>query len=159
MLVLGPRSSRSTSIFRNWPRTTPLWRKIWPCPFFLHLEGGLTVCIIQRCSNLPSGGHHCHWCRIHPSFYQVKMKVAHSCPILCDPTNCSPSGSSVHRILQARLLEWIVMPFSRGSSWPREWTWVSCIAGRFFTVWATREAPFLHKRTIQTLLEWTSEMF
>ena len=56
--------------------------------------------------------------------------------------NCSPPGSSVHGILQARILEWVAMSFSRGSSWPRDWTWVSCIAGRVFTVQATREALF-----------------
>ena len=42
---------------------------------------------------------------------------------------------------KARILEWVAIPFSRGSSWPRGQTWVSCIAGRFFTIWATREAP------------------
>jgi len=47
--------------------------------------------------------------------------------------DCSPSGSSVHRILQARILEWVAMPSSRGSSQPRDQTGVSCIAGRFFT--------------------------
>ena len=51
---------------------------------------------------------------------------------------CSPPGSSVHRILQARILEWVAMSFSRGSSPPRDRSWVSCIAG-VFTVWATRE--------------------
>ena len=45
--------------------------------------------------------------------------------------------SSVHGILQARVLEWVAISFSRGSSWPRDWTWVFCIAGGFFTVWAT----------------------
>ena len=49
-------------------------------------------------------------------------------------------GSSVHGILQIRILEWVAMPFSRGSSQPRDQTQVSCIAGRFFTIWATREA-------------------
>ena len=55
---------------------------------------------------------------------------------LCNPMDCSPPGSSVHGIFQARILEWVVIPFSRGSSWPRDWThvsWVSCIAGGFFT--------------------------
>ena len=52
---------------------------------------------------------------------------------LCDPTDCSPPGSSVHGILQARILEWVAMPFSRGSSHPRDWTQVSCIVGRFLT--------------------------
>ena len=53
-----------------------------------------------------------------------------SCPTLCDPMDCSPPGSSVHGILQARILEWVVMPFSRGSSQPRDRTRVSCTAGR-----------------------------
>ena len=57
--------------------------------------------------------------------------------------DCSLSGSSVHRIIQARILEWVAISFSRESSQPRDQTWVSCIAARFFTVWATREAPFL----------------
>ena len=64
-------------------------------------------------------------------------EVTQSCPTLCDPMDCSPPGSSVHGILQARILEWAAIPSSRGSSWPRNWTWVSCIAGRFFTIWAT----------------------
>ena len=57
--------------------------------------------------------------------------------------DCSPPGSSVHGILQARILEWVAELSSRGSSWPRDRTWLSCIAGRFFTVWASREDPFL----------------
>ena len=61
------------------------------------------------------------------------------CPTLCDPINYSPPESSVHGILQATILEWIAIPFSRGSSQPRDQTWVSCIAGRFFTIWATKE--------------------
>ena len=61
------------------------------------------------------------------------------CPTLCDLVNCSPPGSSVHGILQERILEWVSISFSRGSSWPGNWTQVSCITGRFFTVQATRE--------------------
>ena len=61
----------------------------------------------------------------------------------CQPLDYSPPGSSVHRILQARILEWIAISFSRGSFQPRDRTWVSCIAGRFFTDWATGEAPSL----------------
>ena len=59
---------------------------------------------------------------------KVKVSVAQSCLILCDPTDCSPLGSSVHGIPQARILEWVAIPFSRGSSWPRDWAQVSCIA-------------------------------
>ena len=55
--------------------------------------------------------------------------------------DCSPPGSSVHEVLQARILEWVAIPFSRGSSQPRGQNWVSCIASGFFTIWATREAP------------------
>ena len=66
--------------------------------------------------------------------------VAQSCLTPCDSIGCSPPGSSVHGILQARILEWVAVPFSRGSSQARDRTEVSCIAGRFFTVWATREA-------------------
>ena len=60
--------------------------------------------------------------------------VAQSCPTLCDPTDCSPPDFSVHGILQARILEWIAIPFSRETSQPRDRALVSCIAGRFFTI-------------------------
>ena len=66
--------------------------------------------------------------------------VPQLCPILCDPMDCSPPGSSVHGILQARILEWVAIPFFRVYFWPRGWTQVSCIAGRFFTIWDTRKA-------------------
>ena len=65
--------------------------------------------------------------------------VAQSCPTLCDPMDCSLPGSSVHEIFQARGLEWVAISFSRGSSRPRDWTRVSRVAGRHFTIWATRE--------------------
>ena len=60
--------------------------------------------------------------------------VFQSCPILCTPLDSSLPGCSVHGILQARILEWIAMPSSRGSSLLRDRTWVSCMAGRFFTM-------------------------
>ena len=72
---------------------------------------------------------------------KVKVLVAQTCPTLCDPTDCSLTGSSVHRLLQARILEWVAMPSSRGSSRPRDRTWVSHTAGSFFTLWANRETP------------------
>ena len=65
--------------------------------------------------------------------------VAQSYLTLYDPTGCSLPGSSVHGILQARILEWIAVPFSGGSSWPRDQTQVSCIAGRLFTFWDTQK--------------------
>ena len=62
------------------------------------------------------------------------VKVTQSCLTLCDPMDYT-----VHGILQARILKWVAFPFSRESSQPRDWTGVSCIAGRFFTTWAIRE--------------------
>ena len=53
---------------------------------------------------------------------KLEVLVAQLCPILCDPLDSKPSGSSVHGILQARILEYVAIPFSRGSSWPRDWT-------------------------------------
>ena len=72
---------------------------------------------------------------------KVKVLVAQSCLTLSNPMDYSLPGFSVHWILQARILEWVANPFSRGSSWPRDWTLISCFGCRFFPVWATREAP------------------
>ena len=67
------------------------------------------------------------------------------CPTLCDPMDCSPPGSSVHGILQARILEWVAMSSSTGSSWPKDWTYISCVSSigrQILYHWATWEAPF-----------------
>ena len=64
----------------------------------------------------------------------VHAKSIQSYPTLCDPMSCTPPDSSAHGILQARILEWVAMPSSRGSSWPGDWTCGSFIAGGFFTV-------------------------
>ena len=64
----------------------------------------------------------------------TESEVAQSCPTLCNPIDCSPPGSSAHGIFQARVLEWVAISFSRGSSQPRVRTRVSCTAGRCFTV-------------------------
>ena len=79
-------------------------------------------------------------CLVPSQCSRVKVLVAQSHPTLCDPVFCSLPGSSVHGISQARKLEWIAMPSSKGSSQPRNWTRVLCIAGRFFIVRATRGA-------------------
>ena len=68
-----------------------------------------------------------------------ECEVVQSCLTLCDPMDCSLPGSSIHGIFQARILEWIAISFSRRSSQPRDWTQVSHIVGRRFTIWATRE--------------------
>ena len=77
---------------------------------------------------------------IHVDIWQKVSEDAQSCLTLCDPMDCSPPGSSVHGILQARVLEWIAISFSRESSRPRDQTRVSRIPGRCFNLWATSEA-------------------
>ena len=98
---------------------------------------------------LPSMGSH----RVgHDRSDLAAEKVALSCPSLCDPMDYT-----VHGILQARIVEWVAFPFPRGSSQPRNWTQVSCNAGRFFTSWATREAqysPIFRLCTFLFLAEW-----
>ena len=71
----------------------------------------------------------------------VRALLLQSCPSLCGLMDCSPPGSSVHRILQARILEWIAMPSSRGSSQPRDRTQVSCITGTYFTTMYIEHGP------------------
>ena len=74
----------------------------------------------------------------HFQFSSVHFSsVVQSCLTLCDPLDCSPPGSSIHGILQARVLEWVAISFSRGSSRPRDQTQVSHSVGRCFNLWAT----------------------
>ena len=75
------------------------------------------------------------------TYVKVKVLLAQSFLTLCVPMDCSLPGSSVHGILQARILEWVAFPFSRGSSWPRDRTCVCCIERWVLYHWATREAP------------------
>ena len=82
-----------------------------------------------------------HWKSLK-TFLRACMhaQLLQSCPTLCNPVDCSPPGSSVHGILQARILKWVITPSSRGSSQPRDPTsvsWISYLAGGFFTHWAT----------------------
>ena len=97
--------------------------------------------------------------------WTVCVFVAQSCLTLCGPMDCSLPASSVHGILQARILEWVAIPFSRESSLPRDWTLVSHMTGRFFTVWVAREqtcaqipVPF-PTRHMHLGKSWTSSCF
>ena len=83
----------------------------------------------------PTSSLSIHWL-MDTVFFHV-LAIVNSAP---DRMDCSPPGSSVHEILQARIPEWVAIPYSRGSSQPRDWTQVSLVAGRFFTIWATRES-------------------
>ena len=82
---------------------------------------------------------------------KVVVLVAQSYPTLCDPMDCGLPGSSAHGIFQARILEWIAIPFSRGSSQPRDGTQISCITGRFFTIGATRDHTCIKTMLIITI--------
>ena len=75
-----------------------------------------------------------------PAFGATYMRVQ-SCPTLCDTMDCSPSGSSVYGVLQARILEWVAMPSSRGSSQPRDRNSISCTASRFSTTEPAGKPP------------------
>ena len=84
-----------------------------------------------------------------------ESEVAQSCPTLFDLVDCSPPGSSVHGILQARILKWVAISFSRGSSWPRDRTQVSHISGGCFNLWATWEALSMYAAaTAKSLQSW-----
>ena len=99
-------------------------------------------------SCLPQPSFSSHFKRKHQNLKWMngKVFVAQSCLTLCDPTDCSPPGSSVQGILKARILEWVAISFPKGSFRPRDWSCVSCSAGRQTLYhWATREAQMLCK--------------
>ena len=86
-----------------------------------------------------------YWLHIYWSWLSPVLFLLHACmhtqsfPTLCNPMDCSLPGCSVYGIFQARILEWVANSFSRGSSWPKDWTQISHIVSRCFTLWATRE--------------------
>ena len=114
-----------------------------------HSGTALTQCHPERCpalSHIMPNSHHLesadnYMCDLGFCVCVcVCVRVAQSCLTLCNPMDCSPPCSCVHGILQARILKWVAISLSRGSSQPRGQNRVSYIAGRFFTIWATREA-------------------
>ena len=78
--------------------------------------------------------------KIFSQFLFLHTQSFQSCPTLCDPMDCGPLGSSVHGISQARILEWVAVPSSRESFWPRDRTCISCIGRWILYHWATGEA-------------------
>ena len=89
----------------------------------------------------------------------MKVLVTQSCPSLGDPMGCSLSGSSVRGVSQTKILEWAAIPFSRRSSWPRDRTQVSWIAGKFFTIWATIQNASILLMSPSLFLEEVSKKF
>ena len=79
--------------------------------------------------------------KIHPSVSgTLPFLFTQSCPALCNTMDCSPPGSCVHEISKARILEWVAISSSRATSWPRDWTCISCISRWVLYHWATKEA-------------------
>ena len=113
-----------------------------PCPYFngtqchenCNLEIKEDICCFKRGKVV----------LLSPLFETKCVCESHSV-VSHSATLCNPMDFTVHGIFGARILEWVAVPFSRGSSQPRDWTQVSHIADRFFTVWATREALKLGK--------------
>ena len=122
-------------------------RAIWPYhfffPFFFYQNiVDLQCCASFRCMALWFSFMYVCVC-IHTYIYIYIYTHTQSCSTLCSPLDCSLPGSSVHRISQVRILEWIAISFSKVSSWPRNQTHISCIfltAGGFFTLWAIKVA-------------------
>ena len=119
----------------------PLWRPSW-IEVMSDSYGDATRLLLVFALSLETDAEIPVDCCLVSFYNESESEVTQLCPILCDPMDCSPPGSSVHRIFQARILEWVSISFSRGSSWPGDQTWVSHIVGRCFTIWATREALF-----------------
>ena len=90
----------------------------------------------------------CYWATREARYSNCCCLVAKSWPTLCDPLDCSSPRTSVHGILQARILEWVAISFSSGSSQPRDWTCVSCFVRQILYHWTTREA--LNKCVVTT---------
>ena len=110
-------------------------------PFLLwKTRGNFYLIFIVRTCRIP-GGEHSQNCGL-----VAKLRLT-----LCDPMDCSLPGFSVHGLFQSGTLEWVAISFSRGSSPPRDWTWISCIAGRFFTNWATRTPQSLDPLNVLVL--------
>ena len=128
-----------------------LWRTVWHCllKWKIHALSYSEISLLgifpkELCAHTSKDIYK----DVHSNIIHTESEVlvAQSCPTLCDPIECSLPGSSVHGILQARILEWVAILFSRGSSQPRDWTHDSCIAGGFFTVWAIY---YLYLKTTQ----------
>ena len=112
-----------------------------PCPGGMTSPASGSPCILQGSEQRPHpcSALSCH--HLHLPYGVAVVLVAQLCQTFYNPIDCSPPGSSVHGILQARILEWVAIPFSRGSFYPRDGTWVSCIAGRLPSEPPGRPAP------------------
>ena len=123
-LLLFPQSNRCWQFYLWFSAFTKTSLNIWKFTVHVLIKPGLEILSITLLS------------------CESEIEVAQSCLTLWDPEDCSPSGSSIHGIFQAIILEWVVISFSRGSSQPRDQIQASRTAGRHFNLWATREVIF-----------------
>ena len=125
----GLCDNNSLTTFRNWNMD------ITPCLKFVYIPISPGVPQMSFVSFSPgqdlTKGQTLH---LVMSVLKVEVSVVQSCPTLRYPMVARQALLSME-YFQARILEWVAIPFSRGSSWPRDWTWFSGIAGRFFTIW------------------------
>ena len=117
---------------RGWTHVSCIWQKNSVPWATREAQAIIALTVFLLARELLEWRYSCHLISASCAPEKLKVLAAQSCPTLCHPVDCSPPGSSVHVIFQARVLEWAAILFSRGSSQPRDWTWVSCFAGRFF---------------------------
>ena len=133
----SPRMLRSLGWLHPRSLSRALAMVLPPCCLFLCSLGSLRRCNFPFQQKIFLYFNICQCIRILScGDRKVKVLVTQLCPTPWDPTDCSPPGSSVHEIPQARILELVAIPFSKGSFQPRDWTWIPCFAGKFFTFWA-----------------------
>ena len=141
-LLLPPSIFPSIRVFSNESVLGIRWPKYWSFSFSISPSSEYSGLISFSCLRLWNTKN--EWF-LHIYFlylnYLLGGLVTKSCSTLCHPLNCSPPGSSVHRIYQARIQEWVAISDSRGSFQSRDLNRVSWTAGRFFTNWAVKEAP------------------
>ena len=131
---------------------TPSWYRSWHIWAYLGLHSVYSFSLPCKLSSSHDLVHYIESgpmgfsCALYGSLHSYLLPssacclVAELCSTLCDSMDCSPPGSSVHGIVQARILEWVAMFPSRGSSQPRDQTQISCIGRWILCRWATREA-------------------
>ena len=165
---MGAAESPPANIFSLWPPSAPKHHIIlntalpllarWPWESYLTSLSLNPITLNQdtrrpdltwlRLKEIMMLGYHSASCLAQHS---EVSEVAQSCPTLFDSMDCSPPGFSIHGVFQARILEWVAISFSRGSSPPRDRTQVSCTEGRCFTLSATREVPAINAYKCQFL--------
>ena len=105
--------------------------------------------LVRSCLKSSMLGFSITWTKNFQKSMCICVKSLPSCPTICDPMDYSPPGFSAHGILRARLLEWVVMPSSRGSSQPRDRTHISCLLHWQASSLPLPEKPRIHRRTVQ----------